>query len=146
MPGAKPGERRGGRQKGTPNKATRERQINAAAEIDRARREGRELAKDVLERFMKLAEGACAVNRPTAAEDIAKGKAENPDGDWGRFGEWFDRTVYCAKELAKYQSPQIKGVDAPAPPPDPKTLEQGSKRKFGLRVFEGGRALEPSVA
>jgi ketopantoate reductase len=79
MPGSKPGERRGGRKKGTPNKTTQERQINAAREIDRARKEGRELAKDVLERLMHIAEGATGVNRPTTQADLEKGIEQNPE-------------------------------------------------------------------
>lgn len=105
--GPRPGA---GRKPGTPNKATTERLLRAAQEIDSARRGEKELAKDVLERMMKLAEGAAGVNRPTTQSDINEGKQTNPDGDWNRFGEWFDRTAYCAKELAKYQSPTFKAI------------------------------------
>jgi hypothetical protein len=131
--GARPN---GGRPKGSKNKATILREMGVAAEIDRARAEGRELPSAALERFMRLAEATCLANRPT---DTGK-------GDWGKFGEWFDRAVYCTKELARYREPPIKAVEAPAPPPDPKDLDQKSRRRFGLRVFEGGRALEPSAA
>jgi hypothetical protein len=141
------GRREGaGRKKGTKNRATVEREINAAAAIDRARREGRELAVDALERFMKIAEGAAGVNKPTTQAEMAAGAQPNPDGDWPRFGEWFDRMVYCAKELAKYQSPQIRAVDLPAPPPDPTKQAEGSVVRFKLRVFEGGRSLNPDAA
>lgn len=130
----------GGRLKGSKNKTTLERE--AAAAVDAARGQQRELAKDVLERLMKVAEGATSLNKPTTQAELARGVAANPDGDWERFGAWFDRTAYCAKELAKYQSPQIKAVDAPAPPPDPGQLERDGRRVFHLRVFEGGRPLE----
>ncbi|MHB8272699.1 hypothetical protein [Bradyrhizobium sp.] len=110
MPRAQKGQRFGGRPKGAKNKATIEREVNAAQVIDRARKEGRDLAVTVLERLMNVAEGACGLNRPVPAKDLAAGAKENPDGDWGRFGEWFDRTAYCAKELAKYQSPQLKAI------------------------------------
>lgn len=140
-PGPKKGERPSGRAKGTKNKATIEREINAAQVIDRARKEGRDLAVTVLERLMNVAEGACGLNRPIPAKDLAAGAQNNPDGDWGRFGEWFDRTAYCAKELAKYQSPPIKAMEAPTPAPDPKDVEQRSRKRFGLRVFEGGKPL-----
>jgi hypothetical protein len=136
--GPRPG---GGRPKGLKNRATIEREINAAQVIDRARKEGRDLAVTVLERLMNVAEGACGLNRPTTARDIAAGAKSNQDGDWNRFGEWFDRTAYCAKELAKFQSPQIKAMDAPTPPPDPADVDQKSRKRFGLRVFEGGRPL-----
>lgn len=89
---------------------------------------------------MRLAEGAASVNKPTAAADIANGAPQNPDGDWARFGEWFDRTVYCAKELAKFQSPQIKAVDAPTPPPENKSDGKPPKR-FTLTIFEGAQRI-----
>ena len=136
--GPRPG---GGRPKGQKNRATIEREINAAQVIDRARKEGRDLAVTVLERLMNVAEGATGLNRPISAKEAAGGAQPNPDGDWGRFGEWFDRTAYCAKELAKFQSPQIKAMEAPTPPPDPADIEQKSRKRFGLRVFEGGKPL-----
>jgi hypothetical protein len=136
--GPRPG---GGRPKGQKNRATIEREINAAQVIDRSRKEGRDLAVTVLERLMNVAEGAAGLNRPTAARDLATGAKANPDGDWNRFGEWFDRTAYCAKELAKFQSPQIKAMEAPTPPPDPDAVDQKSRKRFGLRVFEGGKPL-----
>ena len=135
------GKKTGGRKKNTPNKATLERQINAAQVIDRARKEGRDLAVTVLERLMNVAEGATGLTRPTAKAEIAAGRAANPEGNWDLFGQWFDRTAYCAKELAKFQSPQIKAMEAPTPPPDPADVEQKSRKRFGLRVFEGGKPL-----
>lgn len=121
--GSKPGERRGGRQKGARNKATIQREIEAgkaAAEaIDKARSGQIELAKDVLRRLMKIAEGITSLNRPTTVREIDAGTVPNKDGDWERFGQWFDRTVYCAKELARYESPTFKAVllqqDTPQP-------------------------------
>ena len=139
------GQRSGGRKKGVPNKATLEKQINAAQVIDKARKEGRDLAVTVLERLMNLAEGACGLNRPTPQRMILQGDKQNPDGDWGRFGEWFDRTAYCAKELAKFQSPQIKAMEAPTPAPTMEEMEREQKegvKTFTLRVFEGGKPLK----
>ena len=133
-----------GRKAGTKNRATVEREINAAAVIDRARKEGRQLAVDVLEKLMNLAEGAAAENRPTTEKEMTAGASQNPDGDWTRFGEWFDRTAYCAKELAKYQSPQIKAIEQPAPAPDLNAPRDQPRRRFGLRVFEGGKPLTPA--
>jgi hypothetical protein len=172
MPGAKPGERRGGRQRGTKNKATIERELQAAHQVAAAHGAGREMATAVLERLMmdldkyrELAEGAAAVHRPPKPDEIAAAQAmENAKaleekreprtlyaGNWELFGQWFDRTVstardaaMCAKELANYQAPKIKSVDAPAPPPDPRDLEQKSRKRFGLRVFEGGKPLSSS--
>jgi hypothetical protein len=47
--GSKKGERRGGRKKGTPNKATIERALAAEGYLTKARQEGRPLAKEMLE-------------------------------------------------------------------------------------------------
>jgi hypothetical protein len=102
--GARPG---GGRPKGVKNRSTIEREINAAQVIDRARKEGRDLAVTVLERLMNVAEGAAGLNRPPAS-----GKG----GNWDLFGEWFDRTAYCAKALADYQSPKLRAVHVFAQP------------------------------
>jgi hypothetical protein len=132
----------GGRIAGSRNKAVIEREINAAQVIDKARKEGRDLAVTVLERLMNLAEGACGLNRPTPQRMILQGEKQNPDGDWGRFGEWFDRTTYCAKELAKFQSPQIKAMEAPTPPPA--IVDQDEKvptKRFTLTIFEGDRRV-----
>lgn len=138
--------RYGGRAKGVKNRATVERELKAAAEAAAIQGEGRELAKDVLARMMKLAEGVAGLHRPPSPIEVDAAEAEGkaiPEGDWDRFGQWFDRVAYCAKELARYQSPQIKAVDAPTPPPDPKDLERSSRKRFGLRVFEGGKPLLP---
>ena len=135
--GARPGA---GRKRGGKNKATIEREINAAAVIDRARKEGRELAVDVLERIMKLCEGAAGAFRPTTQRDVAAGNPTNPDGNEPVFGQWVDRWTYCAKELAKYQSPQVKAIEQPAPPPDVNAPED-KPRLVKLRVFEGGKPV-----
>lgn len=148
MPRSQKGQRQGGRPKGRKNNATIEREINAAQVIDLARKEGRDLAVTVLERLMNVAEGTCGLNRPKTAaqikELVAAGQKleEIYRGDWPLFGEWFDRTAYCAKELAKYQSPQIKSMEAPTPAPNPADVDQRSRKRFGLRVFEGGKPLD----
>jgi hypothetical protein len=69
--GPRPGQ---GRPKGSKGKATIEREINAAQVIDRARKEGRDLAVTVLENLMNIALGATGLNRPTP-----KGQ-EGPNG------------------------------------------------------------------
>lgn len=106
---------------GVPNKATIERQIQAAREIDNARENGVELAKDVLNRLMKIAEGAAGLHRP---QTTATGEIVQNTGDWPLFGDWFDRTAFVAKELAKYQSPTFKAIAVSLPPPLPAAPEQ----------------------
>lgn len=105
--GARPG---GGRPKGSLGKRTLARYAQASKQIDEAREGKVELGREVLERMMKIAEGATGLHRPVTTAEMRAGREQNPDGDWDRFGAWFDRTVYCAKELAKFQSPTFKAV------------------------------------
>ena len=117
------GRKTGGKQKGTPNKATLAAQRAAAQQvIDRSMAGKQELAIHVLEKLMKVAEGATSLHRPTTSQELQGGATPNPDGDWDKFGQWFDRTVHCAQALANYQSPKFKTITAymaPATPPDP---------------------------
>jgi|GEM_PF-2452872 len=139
------GFKTGGRQKGTPNRSTVERQVSSQMEISRAARAG-VLGKEVLERLAKIAEGIAAAQQPKLIGQDARGQPVFEGGNWALFGEWFDRTAYCAKELMKYQNAPIKAVDAPTPPPDPREVEARSRKRFGLRVFDGGRPLQPIEA
>lgn len=130
-----------GRPKGSPNKATIERRL--AAEIDVARRANergvKELGVDVLERMMRLAEGAASLHRPPTPEQVRGAQAQEDAaaarekreprkifaGNWDLFGAWFDRTVFCAKEMAKYQSPTYKAIAVMTPPPAPALPAKG---------------------
>lgn len=130
---------------GSRNKRTIEKEIQAAREIDRARENGEELAKDVLNRLMKLAEGAASLHRPQTAD----GKVVENTGDWEKFGAWFDRTVYCARELAKYQSPTFRAHMISAPPPlpaapDPKTID-GKVLALPTDAISGSRLYQRVV-
>lgn len=146
-PGPAKGTRPAGRKLGTKNKATVARELQAAQQILQAQSKDHESALAVLsrlladlDRFKQLAEGAASYHRPPTAEELAAAQeaedaiAEQEGreartvsaGDWGLFGQWFDRTVstaqaavVVAKELAKYQAPQIKAVDAILPPTVP---------------------------
>ncbi len=137
---------RGGRPMGSLNKATIEKQIQAAREIDRARETGEELAKDVLNRLMKLAEGAAAKHRP---QTTASGEVVEGTGDWALFGAWFDRTAFVAKELAKYQSPTYRAIAVSMPPPLPaltesKTIE-GKVVDMPMDAMSGSRLYQRMV-
>ena len=77
--GSKPGERRGGRKAGTKNRATIERQLEAAQAAIAKVKHGRELAKDVLERllhdldrFKTIAEGAAGLHKPPSAGELRR--------------------------------------------------------------------------
>ena len=126
---------------GSRNKATIEGEIQAAREIDRARESGEVLAKDVLNKLMKIAEGATGLHKPSVDVD-EKGKPVK--GDWTMFGTWFDRTAFVAKELAKYQSPTFKAIavqNVPALPEAPtgpggKLLELPRDAVSGSRIYQ----------
>lgn len=142
--GSAPGERRGGRVKGTKNRTTLERELIAAEvarrQMSRAREQDRELAVEVIEKFMGEFQRAATHFRPTTSVEIAEGAKANQNGSWTKYGEWAERVVACAKELAKYQSPQLRAIAiAPAP-----QAEEGERRKrFTLTIFDGGKALPP---
>ncbi len=158
------GFKTGGKKKGSKNKATIARELQAAQQIwDAQGKSGREPALATLERllgdldrFKAIAEGAASLHKPPTQQELEKAATAGlalAKGDWDLFGEWFDRAVgttrdaaKVAKDLAKFQAPEIKAVDAPAPPPDPRDVDQRSRKRFGLRVFEGGKPLEPSAA
>ena len=84
--GSKPGERRGGRKAGTKNRATIERQLEAAQAAIAKVKHGRELAKDVLERllhdldrFKGIAEGAAGLHKPPSAAELMQRLSEFAD-------------------------------------------------------------------
>lgn len=139
MPRAKKGQRFGGRAKGVKNKSTILREQKQAAAIAEIIDSGKPLAITVLQKAMEFAEGATAAFRPTLQADIARGQAANPDGSVEEFGKWFDRWLKVASELATYQTARIKPMEAPSAAPTTQAGE--TKKKFTLRVFEGGKAI-----
>lgn len=136
------GKKTGGRAKGIPNKATILRQTKQAEVIAQMVDSGKPLAVTVLQKAMEFAEGAVAAYRPTMSGELAAGKPKNADGSNEEFGKWFDRWFKCIETMAKYQTPQIKAVDAPTPAPTPGQ----SKRRFTLTVFDGGRVITNKAA
>ena len=140
MPRAQKGQRFGGRTKGIKNKQTIAREIEAAAAAERARgKKERDGALTVLERLMIVAEGAAGLHRPPtpaqiavaqeAEDEAAKAERREPrkvlEGNWALFGDWWDRAAYAAKELARYQAPQLRAVmvSLPAEQQQPKVIE-----------------------
>ncbi len=128
--GSKPGERRGGREKGIPNKATIERAIIAEQVVARAEMTGRKLAKEVLDDFMQLFAGMAAMYQP-----LPPG-APTPPGrapDESKFEKYATLAVGTATQLAKYQSPTFRAVMvAPAPP----TSKGAVRKRFTLGIFD----------
>ncbi len=131
------GKKTGGRTAGIPNKSTVLRQTKRAEVIAQMVDSGKPLAVTVLQKAMEFAEGAVAAYRPTMAAELAAGKQANADGSHEEFGKWFERWFRCIETLAKYQTPQMRAIDAPTPPPEPGT----NKKRFTLRVFEGGKPV-----
>lgn len=152
MAGAKPGERRGGRQKGTPNKATLEKQALAQQALletaKKARKTGElKLAIQEMQKALKIAEDFSTKLQPKLIEGGSEKKPTlKIEGDIKLYGEWFDRWMKVMVELAQYQAPKIKAMEAPTPPPDPEELEQQRnappRKRFTLRIFEGGKLVE----
>lgn len=140
------GVRLGGRQKGTRNKATIAREELAKAELAASIRAAKASGSDSkyaiheMQKALKIAEDFAGKVQPNVNRTKA-GIVRIVGGDAKLFGEWFDRWHTCLKELAKYQTPQMKAVEAPTPPPDPGELERKSRKRFGLRVFDGGRKV-----
>jgi hypothetical protein len=110
--GSKPGERRGGRQRGTPNKTTMERLLRAERETAVAQAEGRKLAKEVLDDFMVLFAGMAAHHQP-----MPRGQAAPPgrQPDEAKFEKYARLAIATAADLAPYQSPTFKAIAVMAP-------------------------------
>src|SRR6516162_3322496 len=102
-----------GRKAGGKNRATIEREILAAQQIDAARRGQRRLAVDEMEKALRIAEEFANANQPEPIKDADGRVVRLKGGDVKLFGEWFDRWTFLLKEVAKYQSPQIKAIEAP---------------------------------
>ncbi len=132
--GAAPGERRGGRAKGTRNKATVERlkreeireqiEREIAATTKASTEQSQRRAKDRMEEFLPLLAGYAAYFQPT----YPGMPQQNPNGNETAFKSWFGMFLDVAKALAPYQSPTFKATavtvsmpnaDAPAALPRP---------------------------
>ena len=116
-------ERRGGRQEGTPNKATVQKQLVAAQIAERtvadARTMGKKLAKEVLEDFMLHFADIAEQYRPTPPE----AEHQNPHSDEARFNKYAAIAMECARSLAPYQSPTFKAIQI-APAPERETIHR----------------------
>ena len=119
--GAQPGERRGGRTKGTPNKTPLQKAEALAAKLAKAEARAavkvavepleHKLAKEVLDWGMQYCVARAAFRRPALADE-----PPNPNEDGGDFLKWFALAAELAKTLAPYQSPRLlaHAIKAPA--------------------------------
>jgi hypothetical protein len=122
--GSRPGERRGGRTKGTPNRATVERSAIAARITAEANMRGQPLAKEILAKY------AARFDKMADARHLA--------GDVAGFERWARLACATAKDLAPYQSPTYRAVVI-TPPPD----EGDDVTVIDLKIFDHtGTALE----
>ena len=84
--------------------------------LDRAKVTARPLAKDRLGELLDVALGAMQQFQPITKEMVERAhaigntKVKESKGEWSGFGSWWDRAVFAAKELAKYESPQLKAI------------------------------------
>jgi hypothetical protein len=118
--GSKKGERRGGRQAGTKNRATIEAGLRAAAAIDKARDQGLHLGVDILNEFANLFRDLALRHKQSTRE----------------FQKWARLAVDTARLVAPFQSPTFRAIEQPSPAP-----VLGDKKqpiRFGLRVFDKG--------
>jgi hypothetical protein len=123
--GSRPGERRGGRQKGTPNRATVERAAIAARIADEANMRGQKLGKEYLAKYAGLFDEMADERRLA--------------GDAAGFERWARLCCATAKDLAPYQSPTYRAVVI-APPPD---KPGDDVRVIDLKIFDHtGTAVE----
>lgn len=120
--GAAPGERRGGRSKGTPNKTTLQRleaeriAKQAQDEVNKANLAKVKLGKDILEDYVGAFHNVAAVFQNRIATDYAAG-LEPKASDLAAFKQWGGMVVDTADRLAAFQSPKFKAIAIVAPPP-----------------------------
>ena len=146
--GAAPGERRGGRKKGTPNRKVNA--IDFVADLHGLPRPTtHKLAKERLRELMEIFIGAAAHFQPS----VRPGDAPKPHGDWNRFMEFGRLGMECAAKLAPYESPTFRAImvthggsaaDAPAPAKHPGAEviplndAVGASRVYRMIVSGGG--------
>jgi hypothetical protein len=132
--GARPGERRGGRQKGTKNRTTIERELldqrQYVAEhvYQRAKLRGHKLAKETLDEFMIVFAAMATHYRP-----CLDGTSVNPNQNEEKFERWARLVIDAAKALAPYQSPTFRAIVVAPPPPENKGE---TVKRFSLKIFE----------
>lgn len=103
--GSAPGEHRGGRKAGTPNKSTLARSAEIAAEHRAA---NLPLAVEVLENTMLNALKMAVKFEPKVGKD-ADGK-DIATGDESLYGKYLDKAIVAAGKLAPYQTPQLQST------------------------------------
>jgi hypothetical protein len=140
--GAKPGERRGGRAKGQPNKASVERAAIAERIVAEAEgKPGRKLGRELLEELALMFGGLATAFQPVGT---GPGGAVTPSDleAWAKsykeplFEKFAKLAAKYADAFADFQSPRLSRLQVAAPPPDPRGP---IIRKFTLSIFDHNR-------
>ena len=128
--GSKPGERRGGRQKGTPNRKTVERQLITERMLEHppAGIESGKLGREVLAQYMNTFD--------ELAEQYRK-------ADEAKFRQYAELAVACAKALAPYQSPTYRAIVVSSPRQDGAPVLELTREELARKLEE--RGLPPFV-
>lgn len=144
MPGSKPGERRGGRKPGTPNRVITPRDARTLAAAETLRRQMEERKPTPTTQLSEKIMGQFAHNCAAMAVRLMPGQLENGQLVF-RFDEheklWkymMELTFKYANGAAPYQSPTFRAIMV-TPPPETKPGD--SARVINLTVFEGGKAV-----
>ena len=121
MAGSKPGERRGGRKRGTPNRKDVEKAeqlrlaaANAGFPVPAKAVPIKKLGKEILEEFMMVFAGMAASYQPAPP-----GQPPRPNQDEVKFRQYAELAVDTADRLADFQSPKFRAIAVTAPPADP---------------------------
>lgn len=113
------GRKTGGRQLGTPNKATEEKKRLAAEIAERtmldARAKGKQLGKEVLADFMELFTNIARYYQPKALG----GKEKHRRRSELKFLQYANLAIDCANKVANYQSAKFGALPVSASPPTP---------------------------
>ena len=100
--GSKPGERRGGRKKGVPNKAAI---AKAAAIKEEARREGKPLSLEIQIDAMFRYRSLAAQFQPGA-----KDKDGNSTADPKKYADYIEKMRKAAVDVTPYQTPKLQST------------------------------------
>jgi hypothetical protein len=135
--GSRPGERRGGRQKGAKNKRTVEAELLAQRMLQHAPAgaiQSARLGKEVLEQYMVMFDALAQHYRPIP---------KSPHSDEAKFTKFATAACECAKALAPYQSPTYRAIVVEQPKSPQGTVLE-IRREDLARVLEE-RGLPPAI-
>ena len=149
--GALPGERRGGRAKGTPNKRKSDKALvrldQAEAEVRAIRAEGFKIGKLGKDRLAEIDEWAYSLAKEFAPTRDENGRLHwKSPGDEARFERYLKLCAECARARAAYESPRYAAIamahqqqddDDPFEGVDPhKSLEDMLRRYWAAKEAE----------